>query len=61
MNAIDADKYDKFSDFELVDELTKISGVKVPLAVEELRNAPVLHDTICSKDGMERVVRDFLK
>ena len=61
MDAIDADKYDGFTDFELVDELNKISGVKVPQAVEELKDAPVLHNTVCSKEGMEEVVRGFLK
>lgn len=45
MNAID-EKYDKMSDFELVDELNKISGVAVPKAIEEIRTAPVLHDTV---------------
>ena len=61
MDAIDKEKYDSYSDFELVDELTKISGVKIPQAVEELRTAPEIHKTICTKDGMEEVVREFLR
>ena len=44
----------------LVDELSRIANVPVPAAVEELRNAPVLHDTECEKDGMEAVVKRFL-
>ena len=36
MNAIDS-KYDSMGDFELVDELSKISNVKVPNAIEEIR------------------------
>ena len=36
MNAIDA-KYDSMTDFELVDELCKLSGVTVPQAIEEIR------------------------
>lgn len=59
MNAIDA-KYDSMSDFELVDELSKIGNVKVPNAIEEIRTAPVLHDTVCEKEEMKDVVMKFL-
>ncbi|MBQ7066617.1 MAG: threonine synthase [Lachnospiraceae bacterium] len=59
MNAIDP-KYDSMTDFELVDELCKISGVDVPNAIEEIRTAPVLHDTVCEKDEMKSVVKKFL-
>ncbi len=59
MNAIDA-KYDSMSDFELVDELSKIANVTVPNAIEEIRTAPVLHDTVCDKSEMKEVVKSFL-
>ena len=59
MNAIDA-KYDTMGDFELVDELAKLSGVAVPGAIEEIRTAPVIHDHVCEKDEMKQVVMDFL-
>ncbi len=59
MNAIDS-KYDEMSDFELVDELSKIGNVKVPNAIEEIRNANVLHDTVCEVNEMEDVVKKFL-
>ncbi|MBQ7926281.1 MAG: threonine synthase, partial [Lachnospiraceae bacterium] len=59
MNAIDA-KYDAMSDFELVDELSKLANVKVPNAIEEIRTAPVLHDKQCEVNEMKQVVRDFL-
>ena len=59
MNAIDA-KYDKMEDFELVDELSKLANVKVPNAIEEIRTAPVLHDTVCDKEEMKSVVMKFL-
>ena len=59
MNAIDP-KYDSMTDFELVDELCKLSGVAVPKAIEEIRTAPVLHDTVCEKDEMQAVVKKFL-
>ena len=59
MNAIDA-KYDSMTDFELVDELSKIANVKVPNAIEEIRTAPVVHDKQCDVDQMQSVVREFL-
>ncbi len=59
MNAIN-EKYDALSDFELVDELSKIGNVEVPNAIEEIRNANVLHDTVCEVEDMEKVVVDFL-
>lgn len=59
MNAIDS-KYDAMSDFELVDELSKIGNVKVPNAIEEIRTANVLHDTVCEVSEMEKVVKKFL-
>ena len=59
MNAIDH-SYDAKSDFELVDELNKLSGVKVPQAIEDIRTAPVLHDTVCDKTEMEATVKKIL-
>ncbi len=59
MNAIDP-AYDSKSDFELVDELSALSGVKVPQAIEDIRTAPVLHDTVCDKTEMEATVRKIL-
>ncbi len=59
MNAIDP-AYDSKTDFELVDELESLSGVKVPQAIEDIRTAPVLHDTVCDKTEMEATVRNIL-
>ncbi|SFG27580.1 threonine synthase [Lachnospiraceae bacterium C7] len=61
MDAIDKEKYHSMTDFELVDELSKIANVKVPNAIEEIRNAKVLHDTVCDVDKMPDTVRSFLK
>lgn len=60
MNAIDT-KYDALGDFELIDELEKVSKVKVPNAIEEIRTAPVLHNHICEKDQMKATVKEFLQ
>ena len=60
MESIDAEKYGKLGDFELVDELSRISGVAVPNAIEEIRTAPVRHKTVCEVQDMEKTVRGFL-
>jgi len=59
MNAIDS-KYDTWEDFELVDELSKLGNVAVPNAIEEIRNAEILHNTVCEVNEMEAVVKAFL-
>lgn len=59
MTSIDP-SYKEMDDFALIDELCKISKVEVPRAVEDIRQAPVLHDTVCEKDEMQMMVRGFL-
>ena len=59
MDALD-DKYSEMSDFELVDELSRIANVAVPNAIEEIRTAEVLHDNICDKDDMPKIVKNYL-
>ncbi|MBQ9155923.1 MAG: threonine synthase [Eubacterium sp.] len=59
MNAIDP-AYDSQGDFELVDELCRLSGVPVPAAIEDIRSAPVLHDTVCGKEEMCAEVKKIL-
>ena len=59
MDAIDS-KYDSMGDFELVDELSKIANVKVPNAIEEIRTAPVLHDTVVDVPDMPAAVKNVL-
>jgi threonine synthase len=60
MEAIDEKKYAGMDDFALIDELSRISGTAVPRAIEEIRNAPVLHDKVIEKDQMEAAVKEFL-
>ena len=59
MNAIDS-SYDAKGDFELVDELSKISNTKVPNAIEEIRNAEIRHNNNVDVDGMKDIVKKFL-
>ena len=37
-----------------------MSGVKIPAAIEEIRTAPVLHDTVVEKEDMCREVKKIL-
>lgn len=59
MDAINP-KYDTMEEFELIDELSKIGNVKIPNAIEEIRNAPIRHKATCEVDEMPRVVKEFL-
>ena len=59
MSAIDA-KYADMEDFALVDELNNLSGVDIPNAINEIRTAPVLHDTVCDKTKMQETVEKIL-
>ena len=43
-----------------MDELHRISGVAVPNAIEEIRTAPILHDTVCETAAMEEEVKKIL-
>ena len=59
MTAIDS-KYDALGEFELVDELVKLSNTDEPEAVKEIRTAPVRHDHVCAVDAMEGTVKEWL-
>lgn len=52
--------YDAEDDFELIDELNKVSKTAIPKAIEEIRTAPVLHDTVCETAAMEDEVKKIL-
>ena len=53
-------KREDMDDFALADRLSEISGVKVPKAVEEIRTAPVLHDTVVDAPDMPDTVKKIL-
>ena len=60
MEALEGKKEEE-DDFVLIDRLSEMTGMPVPNAVEEIRNAEILHDTVCEKDGMKEEVRKFLE
>ena len=59
MTAID-DEFKGMDDFALIDELSSTSGTRIPNAVEEIRTAPVLHDTVCETEDMQKTVEKIL-
>ncbi|TCK98683.1 threonine synthase [Natranaerovirga hydrolytica] len=59
MIALD-EAYNEKSDFELVDIMAEKSQIKIPQAIEEIRNAQVLHDTVCESNQMKDTVKDIL-
>lgn len=60
MEALNYDCASK-DDFELADALSQMSNTDLPKAVEEIRNAAILHNKICDKDKMMDMVEDILK
>ena len=59
MGAIDSD-YENEEDFVLVDKLSELGKVAVPNAIEEIRTAPVRHDTVVEVSDMCAEVKRFL-
>ncbi len=59
LTAIRAD-YNELNDIELIDELEKISNTKVPKAIDDIRNAAVLHNTVCQAEKMREEVEKYL-
>ena len=51
---------DSKGDFELADELSAVSGVKIPEAVSSIRTAEIRHKKVVDKTEMEGAVKDFL-
>ena len=61
LHAIDAERFDPLTDMEQFDALHEVSGVAIPQAIEEIRTAPVRHNTVADVDQMENTVRSILK
>lgn len=59
MTSID-EKYDTLEEFDLIAELEKISCVKIPKAIEEIRDAKIVHTRECDADKMEETVKEIL-
>lgn len=59
MGAID-EKYKGMDDFALIDELARLSNTEIPNAISEIRTSPVLHDTVCETECMQKEVEKIL-
>ena len=59
MSAID-EKYASADEFDLIDELSRISGTEVPRAIEEIRSAEIRHRRECDADCMKETVKEIL-
>ena len=59
MCAIDK-SYESMDDDFLISELSRISGVKVPQAIEDIKSAPVLHKRLCASTDMQKEVEAIL-
>ena len=53
-------KKETCDEFQVIDRLAGICGVPIPQAVEEIRTAPVCHNTECHADQMKETVENFL-
>ncbi|OPJ61666.1 threonine synthase [Clostridium oryzae] len=59
MNAID-NKYKIYDDFRLIKEMSKISGVTIPSAVDDIDKREIVHNKVCDAKDMKNVVCEIL-
>ena len=59
LDAIDSGKVSD-DDFAMAEELSAISKVDIPKAVSSLKDAAILHDTVCAVDEMKGEVESML-
>ena len=59
MSAID-EKYAARDEFELLEELKRVSGTELPSAIREILDAEILHTLECDADQMEQTVKNLL-
>jgi threonine synthase len=59
MKSIDS-KYSGLDTFELVKELSLLSGTEIPAGIKDLDKRPVLHNTVCEKSEMKSEVEKIL-
>lgn len=52
---------DKMNDFDVLEKLSKDTKNEIPKNLAQLKNAKVLHDTVCEKNDMKKALLEFLK
>ncbi len=60
MSSIDK-KYEQMDDFRLLEEMEKLSGRKMPKAMQGIETRPIKHKTVCEVHEMKKVIDEFLK
>lgn len=60
LNAVSGKKTPGFDEFEMVEELNRITGAEVPKPLSELKNKKIRFSDICSKEDMENAVFKLL-
>lgn len=55
-----ASQYADMDDFDLIDEMHKVSNVTIPEAIHEILESPIRHTAICTSDEMPAEVKAFL-
>jgi len=59
MAAID-EKYSNVNVFELVKEMSNVTGSDIPLAIRDIEKKHILHKAICQKDDMKQKIAEIL-
>ncbi|NLZ39560.1 MAG: threonine synthase [Firmicutes bacterium] len=54
------DKYEKYDDFSLLQEMAQLSAQPLPQAVKELEKKSILHTKVCRKEEMRALVENIL-
>ena len=59
LKAIDS-SYVSTDDFEMAQKLCEISKVPIPVAISSLKDAKILHDTVCGVEDMKTTLKGWL-
>ena len=54
-------KQETADEFALINKMERLSGVKIPQAIEEIRNAEIRHQMQCKPEDMKQTVKEILK
>lgn len=60
MTAVDK-KYEGYSDFELIEKMSELTGNNIPKGIKDIHKRPILHNAVCNKNEMKKAVEDILQ
>ena len=60
LNAIESGNVPELDEFEMVDELHKVSGADIPVSLAQLKNKKVRFTDVCNKEDMSEMVFKLL-